>query len=247
VNNKYEIRGDTTAIFLNRKGEVIETLISTRRLDRAQEHTGSWHPKWTPSTKSYYVQGDFWKNNERQRVMLHRWILDAPDHLHVDHINHDTLINLDENLRLVTVMENHQNQLGLNAHNTSGVRNVYWDKSRNKWCAEIIAYRKKIYLGRYDDLSEAGKVVEEARSKLMPFSQEALAEMDVKEFLFPHLSRARSDNKTSGHRNVYWNNVQNRWQVRISKNGKEHSFGYYDDLEEAAKVAETARKTLKGS
>lgn len=48
--------------------------------------------------------------------------------------------------------------------NTSGVTGVWFDKSRNKWCAEIMFRKKKYSLGRFDEKEEAisaRKVAEE--------------------------------------------------------------------------------------
>lgn len=56
---------------------------------------------------------------------------------------------------------------------------------------------------------------------------------------------ANKNNNSSGVRNVHWN--RDHWQVRISKEGKKHSFGSFTNLEEAAKVAEQARQELFGS
>lgn len=53
-------------------------------------------------------------------------------------------------------------------------------------------------------------------------------------------------NNTSGHRGVSWNKRKKRWHVRVWKNYVCHHIGYYDDLEEAAKVAEETRKELFG-
>ncbi len=41
---------------------------------------------------------------------MHRYIMDAPDHLQVDHINHDTLDNRRCNLRLCSNAENQLNK-----------------------------------------------------------------------------------------------------------------------------------------
>lgn len=52
----------------------------------------------------------------------------------------------------------------IRATNTSGTTGVYYDKSRKKWCAEIVFKRKKYYLGRYDskdDAVQARKFAEE--------------------------------------------------------------------------------------
>ena len=39
--------------------------------------------------------------------------------------------------------------------NTSGATGVWFDKSRGKWCAEIMLKRKKYYLGRYEKKADA--------------------------------------------------------------------------------------------
>lgn len=59
-----------------------------------------------------------------------------------------------------------------------------------------------------------------------------------------HLQGPAKSNKSSGVRNVYptWN----KWYVLISKDNESHNFGTYDTLEEAAEVAEKARKELFG-
>lgn len=55
-----------------------------------------------------------------------------------------------------------------------------------------------------------------------------------------------NSNNSSGHRNVYWSKQQQKWQVTLMKNYKKYHYGFYTDLEEAAKVAEQARKELFG-
>ena len=48
--------------------------------------------------------------------------------------------------------------------NTSGVTGIWFDKSREKWCAEITFKKKKYYLGRYEkkeDAVEARKIAED--------------------------------------------------------------------------------------
>lgn len=48
--------------------------------------------------------------------------------------------------------------------NTSGITGVWYDKSRHKWCAEIMFKKKKYNLGRYDkkeDAAAARKIAEE--------------------------------------------------------------------------------------
>lgn len=39
--------------------------------------------------------------------------------------------------------------------NTSGATGVWYDKSREKWCAEIMFKKKKYFLGRYENKNDA--------------------------------------------------------------------------------------------
>lgn len=57
-------------------------------------------------------------------------------------------------------------------------------------------------------------------------------------------SGAHRDNKSSGVRNVHRHG--NGWRVSIGKDGKPRGFGTYPTIEEAAEVAEQARKELFG-
>src|SRR5690625_1666276 len=54
-----------------------------------------------------------------------------------------------------------------------------------------------------------------------------------------HLSGAKKDSK-SGIRNVYPDG--SKWRVRVWKNGKCQNIGIYDDIDEAAEVAQAARE-----
>lgn len=48
----------------------------------------------------------------------------------------------------------------------------------------------------------------------------------------------------SGHRNVSWKANHEKWEVKITKNGKRYYFGEFDDVAEAGRVAEIKRKEL---
>jgi hypothetical protein len=51
-------------------------------------------------------------------------------------------------------------------------------------------------------------------------------------------------NNTSGVKGVVWIRSIKKWEVRVDINHKRHTFGYFKDLAEAAKVAEKARNEL---
>lgn len=88
--------------------------------------------KWSRSSRKGYAAGRV----GGQRVYLHRYILQAPKGLQVDHINGDVLDNRRSNLRLCTAGQNQWNVPGRSASGRKGVT-----KARNQWRAEIMVNR----------------------------------------------------------------------------------------------------------
>ena len=110
-----------------------------------------WYAYWNPSTESFYAVRGIRKSNGKMRMFpMHRQILglEFGDKRDGDHINHNTLDNRDENLRIATRSENGRNR-GANANNTTGFKGVTWDKDRMKWRARIMLNRKMIHLGLF--------------------------------------------------------------------------------------------------
>lgn len=75
----------------------------------------------------------------------------------VDHINRDKADNRWCNLRLATRSQNSANVALAARRNTSGFLGVTFDKSRNKWRAQIRIGGRKVNLGRFTDPVEAAK------------------------------------------------------------------------------------------
>ena len=97
---------------------------------------------------------------EGRTVRLHRFLLDAPDHLMGDHVNGNGLDNRRENLRLVTPSEN-----SINASHSRGrslYRGVTFHKGSGRYQAQINMPDGKRYLGLYGSASEAAAVYDEA-------------------------------------------------------------------------------------
>ena len=173
MKNEYVIRDDVTTIIIRRKnGSILETLIDTKDLPRADEFPGSWCVRWDKNTRSYYVFGSI-KNSQGKwsSVQLHRWILNinSSDKV-VDHINHNTLDNRRNNLRILTDAENKQNRKGAQKNNLSGIRGVHWSKHAKKWQARARLNKKDYFLGLFDTKEEAAKVISKWRKKYMPYS-----------------------------------------------------------------------------
>jgi hypothetical protein len=101
------------------------------------------------------------RNNHKKHYMIrpHRYVgihfIENPDNKAcVDHIDGNKLNNYEKNLRWATNAENQQNSK-INNKNTSGIKGVYFDKFRNKWCARISLNNKNLYIGRYKTIEEA--------------------------------------------------------------------------------------------
>lgn len=86
--------------------------------------------------------------------LMHRFIMNAPDNMLVDHEDGNPLNNRRSNLRLATMAQNTYNKKPL-VGSTSRFLGVCWDKSKNKWVAQIGFNNTNIYLGRFNVEYEA--------------------------------------------------------------------------------------------
>lgn len=171
--NEYEIRGETTAIFLKkRNGQVFETLIDTNYLERVKGLNLHWHVTFAPNTGTYYVKamqrytGEDGKRKGRS-MYLHIEIMN-PKHypsIYIDHFDHDTLNNLKSNLRISINEDNVKNRKGKNSNNTTGYRNVSYIKAESKYVVQIQIDGKNTQLRWFDDVDEAGEYAEKMREK----------------------------------------------------------------------------------
>lgn len=96
---------------------------------------------------------------------MHRFILDAPTGLEVDHIDKDGLNNQRDNLRIASRIQNSWNN-GPNSKNKSGFKGVSFRKETKKWVAHIIVNGKQIYLGGFDNKVDAAKAHDKAAREL---------------------------------------------------------------------------------
>lgn len=173
MKNKYEIRGDITVIFIRRRdGSTVETVISTRDLQIAESIDGTWTVNFDLRARSFYVK---FSRRNMVALRLHRILLNAPSGLEVDHINHDSLDNRRENLRLATRSENRQNlKHALRNNKSSGIRGISWHKHDKTWVVAITTQGKQKHIGRFKELEDAKKAIYQARVKYQPFSREAM-------------------------------------------------------------------------
>jgi len=85
-------------------------------------------------------------------LALHRYLTDAPKGKVVDHINHNTLDNRSENLRVCTQAENLLNRKK-NKNNTCGIKGVSVNGTNNT--NPFRAQFKGKYIGSYKTIEEA--------------------------------------------------------------------------------------------
>ena len=99
-------------------------------------------------------------------ILMHMLINNTPDGLETDHINNNKLDNRKCNLRSVTRSTNeHNNPEAI--YNTSGVKGVCWDGSRQKWMSRINVNGKAYYVGRFNVFDEAVRARKEAEVCLL--------------------------------------------------------------------------------
>lgn len=103
-------------------------------------------------------------NKEGKSLFLHRFIMDAPKGLQVDHINGNGLDNRKENLRLCTSTENKRNTKK-HKRNKSGYRGVSLDSRSGKYRAQISTGEKILHLGLFADPEDAARSYDEAAKK----------------------------------------------------------------------------------
>jgi hypothetical protein len=83
---------------------------------------------------------------------------------YIDHINGQRDDNRIINIRKVSNQQNSLNSK-ISKNNTSGIKGVYWDKSRNKWTVRLSIDGKCKFFKRFDDIDLAKLVIEEVRNK----------------------------------------------------------------------------------
>jgi len=132
-------------------------IVDAEDYPRLSQYT--WFAEGTP--KNYYAA----RKENGKSIKMHRQILNAPDHLVVDHIDHNTLNNRKSNLRLATFTQNCQNQRRC-SHGTSKYKGVCWHKKCKKWAAAIKCDGKTYHLGYFKDETAAALAYDSAARRL---------------------------------------------------------------------------------
>ena len=151
--NVFHIKNNIVEIELNHKNKILIASIDLEDFGKIKEH------KWHFGVNRYAYTSSLGK----KATAMHEVILGSKDGCRVDHINGNGLDNRKTNLRFATHSQNLMNSK-IHKHNTSGIRGVYFDNSRKKWCAKIEC-QSKILSKRCNSLEEAINIRREYESK----------------------------------------------------------------------------------
>jgi hypothetical protein len=114
------------------------------------------------SNNKKYVKTNFSENGKQKPVYMHRFIMQAPKGMDVDHINGNPLDNRKENLRVCTHSENKRNTKKFK-NNTTGYKGVSIKK--DKFQVKISHDYKQVHIGLFNTVEEAVKAYNEAALK----------------------------------------------------------------------------------
>lgn len=93
-------------------------------------------------------------NRWKKKILMHRLITNCPKGLEVDHINHNSLDNRRENLRICTATENHRNTMKHKVNKT-GFKGVNFRSDGKGFEAKIRFNGKKIHIGSFKKAEDA--------------------------------------------------------------------------------------------
>lgn len=120
-----------------------------------------------PHSKTWRAMTPMMCNGKKKMVYLHRFILNAPDGISIDHKNGNALDNRRDNLRFATTSQNMQNQGPREIPRASqfkGVKKSY--RIRRPWRAHIGHNGELIHLGHWASEEEAARAYDSAARRL---------------------------------------------------------------------------------
>ena len=156
-----------------------EIELSQNKVAVVDDEDFEWLSQWkwyaTKSRNTFYAVRDVkaLRTDGTQQIKvihMHRFILDAPIGVFVDHKDGDGLNNSRQNIRIATKHQNEFNQ-GLRLNNTSGYRGVSLARKHkpldaDKWRAGICLNQKYYSLGAFGTREEAARAYDAKAKEL---------------------------------------------------------------------------------
>jgi hypothetical protein len=170
MKNKYNIKEDIVTIFLvDRNNNIRETFINLEDFEKVNNYNGTFFASYRDNIKKYYCcitlyLGIINGKPKYKTEYLHKIIKNIfYKNVEIDHIDHNTLNNVKENLRISVTKLNSRNRNKRNINNTSGYRNVSFIKGW--WVIQLQIDGKNKKIGKFKNLNEAGAFAEKMRNK----------------------------------------------------------------------------------
>jgi hypothetical protein len=111
-----------------------------------------WYANFHKRCGKFYARANI---GNGKKLQMHRVVIKCPQSFEVDHINHNTLDNQKDNLRIATKSENQMNAI-INSVNKIGMKGV--TLRRGEYHVTITKNKKRIYLGKFENANQAGHV-----------------------------------------------------------------------------------------
>ena len=135
------------------KGQI--ALVNDNDFDRVNQY--KWYSHYSRFTKSYYVMRGQWnpETYKIETILMHRFImgLKKGDKREIDHINHDTLDNRKENLRITNKRGNSENRKDKSKYGV-GIR-FRKDNKTKPYQVQVKTNNKLKYIGCFSTIEEA--------------------------------------------------------------------------------------------
>ena len=127
---------------------------------RAYAQTNIPHPDG-----GWYYPPNGKRRRRQMRAQMHRLIMNVPNGMVTDHINHNGLDNRKSNLRVCTCSENNRNKRSQKG-STSIYKGVCRHKATGKWRARIKFEGKRMHIGYFTDEKEAARAYDAKAKEL---------------------------------------------------------------------------------
>lgn len=136
---------------------IVETTCGTPFIIDKEDYDSVSKFNWHTSNEGYVLRTVYIEEGKWDKVRLHRFLINPPTGMVVDHINRDILDNRKSNLRVATRMENSWNS-GLKSTNKSGYKGVSYREASRKWRAQLYVDGKKMCLGHFTNKHDAARM-----------------------------------------------------------------------------------------
>lgn len=185
-----------------------------------------------------------------KRLAMHRFILDAPDGVLVDHKKFDKLDNRRSKIRLATHVQNSRN-VDRRGKRAKGCRGQYIGTRphRKRWRAMIKLEGENKDLGSFFTEEEAAQAYDACCR--YHYGDFAVCNFEGDEAYSVDEARGRARSRiatqSSKYIGVRWFASAQKWHVVVTHNGISHSLGHYEDEVEAAKAYDACGRYFFGA